>query len=71
MAILIQIKKNGRIIHQCDQRCYGAKKRQCTCVCKGVLHGIPKNSAICRLRTIKSQLRNQFADQPDLKISFY
>ncbi len=71
MAILIQVKREGKIIHQCDKRCYGSKSKRCRCICKGVLHNLPKNSAICRLRTIKAAVRYSLRNEPDLVISFY
>lgn len=71
MAILIQVKKDGKIIHQCDQRCYKAQTKKCQCVCGGRLHNLPKNVAICKLRTLKPQLQHMFAHRPNVTISFY
>lgn len=71
MAKMMEVFLDGKIVGTCDGKCYLAKRPRCTCVCKGALHGRPKNSAIRRLRKMKVYFRLIYPERKGYKIKFY
>lgn len=36
---------DGKLIGRCDQRCYNAGASNCTCICRGINHGVGRFQA--------------------------
>lgn len=58
MSIMMEVFLRGKPIGRCDAKCYKSKSKTCHCVCRGHLHGLGRNAAVRKLRTLKDYYRS-------------
>jgi len=59
-SLIIQHKILGRG-RRCDSRCHEAKGTRCTCICKGIFHGVPYFAGRASMTyTLALQIRNNY-----------
>ena len=46
MAVLMELRINGRIVARCTDVCFEAKNPRCKCICGGNNHGKGYNAAV-------------------------
>lgn len=71
MSIMMKVFRFGKLIGQCDAKCYNAKTEKCNCVCQGLLHGKGRNEAVRFLRLAKPQYRLMYRSDNDYRIDFF
>lgn len=63
MAVLIEVKLNGRVIGRCGEQCYDGIQPRCTCCCGGVNHGKGLKKAISLTKSLyDDQIREAAGD---------
>jgi len=55
MTTLIAITNIAGLRRQCHAECYSAKGNHCTCICRGVNHGVGLHQALLNTRQMHAQ----------------
>lgn len=71
MSIMMKVSKDGKLIGQCDKKCYDADPSKCHCVCGGMLHGKHRNISVGILRKNKAFFRRIYPPGPGYRIEFF
>lgn len=71
MSIIMQVFRHGKLIGQCDAKCYAANTDKCSCVCFGDHHGIGRNLAVQKLRTKKYGWRQTYNHNCGYDVKFF
>jgi len=68
MSTLIEARRSdGTLIGRCDETCYNAHGKHCTCICGGRNHGVRKNQAIRNNTLQAEQVALTIARKTDLE----